>query len=157
MSDLAKHFPNLHNGNHVVMSPETVSYNCIAWAAGDTERWWSPDRFGLYYWPHGVPREETLHAFQEVYHQLGYTDCENANFEEGFEKIALFANDYGIPTHAALQLANGRWTSKCGELEDIEHDLMAISSGSYGTPVCYLKRVRRSTSSSKPSSGLLYP
>ena len=30
--------------------------------------------------------------------------------EPGFEKIALYADNSGKPTHAARQLDNGRWT-----------------------------------------------
>ena len=33
-------FPNLEAGNYAVTSPSTPEYNCIAWAAGDTETWW---------------------------------------------------------------------------------------------------------------------
>jgi len=45
-----------------------------------------------------------------------------------------------VPTHAARQLENGRWTSKLGELEDIEHDLHHLASGAYGAVVQILKR-----------------
>ena len=49
--------------------------------------------------------------------------CDGQDLETDFDKIAVFANDQGIPTHAARQLPSGRWSSKLGELEDIEHDL----------------------------------
>lgn len=38
----------------------------------------------------------------------------------------------GIPSHAARQLPNGRWTSKCGQAEDIEHDLRDLEGRLYG-------------------------
>jgi hypothetical protein len=62
--------------------------------------------------------------------------------ETGWEKVALFAHEDGTPTHAARQLASGRWTSKLGELEDIEHELEAVEGAAYGSVVVYLKRLR---------------
>jgi hypothetical protein len=58
------------------------------------------------------------------------------------EKIAIFADATGSPTHAARQLTSGRWTSKLGEAEDIEHELRAIEGDIYGTVVAILKRPR---------------
>ena len=44
-------------------------------------------------------------------------------------------------THVALQLPTGRWTSKLGGLEDIEHDtLKALEGIDYGEPVRFMKR-----------------
>lgn len=140
MSRLTDYFPGLRTSEFRVTSPQTPSYNCIAWAAGDSERWWWPDAFGLYYWPSGACRGEFLEAFEEAYALLGFETCGHDKFEEGFEKVALFADEYGRPTHAARQLANGRWTSKCGKLEDIEHELSAIFGDSYGQAVRYLRR-----------------
>ena len=37
------------------------------------------------------------------------------------EKVALYADDQGNWTHAALQLPDGWWTSKLGPDEDILH------------------------------------
>jgi hypothetical protein len=71
---------------------------------------------------------------------LGYVPCSGEGPEPGFEKVALFARD-GVPTHAARQLLNGRWTSKLGLREDIEHDLHAVSGELYGSVVLFLKRV----------------
>jgi hypothetical protein len=48
----------------------------------------------------------------------------------------------GSPTHAARQLDNGRWTSKLGELEDIEHSLRDLEGAAYGTVVQVMKRPR---------------
>ncbi|TAF36353.1 MAG: hypothetical protein EAZ69_10585 [Oscillatoriales cyanobacterium] len=46
----------------------------------------------------------------------------------------------GIPTHAARQLANGKWTSKLGWLEDIEHELDGLTGDRYGVVGQILKR-----------------
>jgi hypothetical protein len=66
--------------------------------------------------------------------------CGQADLEPGFEKIAPFADADGLPTHAARQLPGGRWTSKLGELEDIEHDLNDVAGTAYGTVVQIMKR-----------------
>jgi len=73
---------------------------------------------------------------------LGYVECPDASFEPGFQKIALYAKGLSMkPTHAALQLPSGRWTSKLGALEDVDHsDLAALQGPAYGSAVRYLKR-----------------
>jgi hypothetical protein len=71
---------------------------------------------------------------------LCYGPSSGEDFEPGFEKVALFARG-NVPTHAARQLANGRWTSKLGLREDIEHDLHAVSGDAYGAVVLVLKRL----------------
>jgi hypothetical protein len=50
---------------------------------------------------------------------LGYQLCEGDALEPAFERIALFADADGRPTHAARQLPSGLWTSKLGKAEDI--------------------------------------
>ncbi|HUY13487.1 MAG TPA: hypothetical protein VMX16_07650 [Terriglobia bacterium] len=139
-------FPNLNDDNHEIQSVPTQEYNCIAWAAGDTRRWWWPDdpKVGYGYWPPGVKREVSLDAFVEAYQTLGYEPCLSPTLELDFEKVALYVDSGGIPTHAALQLANGNWTSKLGGFEDIEHKtLECLNSQLYGESVSYLRRRRR--------------
>ena len=56
-------------------------------------------------------------------------------------KIAIYAHDDGQPTHAARQLPDGRWTSKMGHLEDIEHRVVDDVNGpQYGSPVRFMRR-----------------
>ena len=105
-----------------VTSPASPVYNCIAWAAEDATRWWWPDAFGLYYWPDQAPRTETLDAFTAVFRVLGYEICEDSRPERGFEKVAIYVDGRGRPTHASRQLDNENWTSKLGQEVDIEHD-----------------------------------
>jgi hypothetical protein len=71
---------------------------------------------------------------------LGYTVCEGEEPESGYEKIALFADGDGRPTHAARQLPNGRWSSKLGKAEDIEHGLRDLEGTLYGEVVFLMKR-----------------
>jgi hypothetical protein len=71
---------------------------------------------------------------------LGFSPCEDAGLEVGFEKIALYATSDGEPTHAARQLRNGKWTSKLGRWQDIEHELEGLVGEMYGTVKQILKR-----------------
>ena len=120
-----------------VTSPETTSYNCIAWAAGDTDNWWCPRRF----WPAGVPSEVTLEAFEKAFETVGYARCVNGALESGVEKIALFTNA-GRPSHAARQLVDGDWTSKVGQAEDISHALTSLEGAAYGSVALFMSRQR---------------
>jgi hypothetical protein len=89
-----------------------------------------------------VPREVTIDAFMLMFATLGFEPCPDADLEPGFDKVALFATDAGVPKHAARQIATGRWTSKLGIFEDIEHDLRDIEGTVYGSVVLIMKRQR---------------
>src|SRR5262245_37921429 len=136
---LEQHFPNLAPTGYTVTSPATFVYNCIAWAAGITDDWWWPDPMGVSTWPAPARREETLAAFVEAFRTLGYVPCDDGAPEPGYEKVALYALA-GVPKHAARQLPSGRWTSKLGELEDVEHTLDGLVGTWYGDVVQFLKR-----------------
>jgi hypothetical protein len=140
-------FPGLRGSAYQVTSPANDVYNCIAWAAGETVRWWWPDLPPKRYWPAGVVRDETLAAFQQAFESLGYAVCAGEALEAGFEKVALYAQADGFPMHAARQLSSGRWTSKLGELEDIEHGLRDLEGAEYGTVVLLMKRPLRTAGS----------
>lgn len=133
-------FPHLRPTGYWVTSPSTPDYNCIAWAADEDNRWWEPDPFGLYYWPESSPREFSLVAYVQAFISLGYTPCDSDDLEPGFEKVVLYVNLQGIPTHAAKQLGNGRWTSKLGQSEDIEHSLEGLKDSMYGSVAQVLRR-----------------
>jgi hypothetical protein len=131
----------------IVRSPATPEYNCIAWAANEDFRWWWPIPEDLYYWPENAPKEETLEAFVKAFETLGYVACENENLENGFEKVTIYVDKSGRPTHAAKQLIDGKWTSKLGPYIDIEHELnclreyvLNIDGTDYGTVAAVLKR-----------------
>lgn len=134
-------FPILRSRGYSITSQATVEYNCIAWAAGDTGAWWWPDPMNVCYWPPTIPRENTLETFIEAYALLGYNICKDGIYEEGFEKIAIYADDNRKPTHAARQLSSGRWTSKLGSSEDIEHTTLDdLYSSVYGIIAVFMKR-----------------
>ncbi len=134
-----EHLPSLASQNHRITSPPANRYNGIAWAAGSSARWWWPSAKG--FWPRGVPRAETLSAFLAAFRTLGYKECRDGALEEECEKVALFAGKDLKPTHAARQLRDGRWTSKLGPLEQIEHvKVEDVSGPSYGNPVRFMRR-----------------
>lgn len=142
-SHLAQHcFPGLRLSGFTLTSRESDEYNCIAWAASDTTRWWwpSPDA----YWPKEVPLTETVASFVAAFQTPGFQPCGFIEtLEEGFEKVAIYASVDGRPTHMARQTENGSWTSKLGEGCDIEHHSLGGVEGTvYGRAVQMLKRAR---------------
>ena len=134
-------FPNLNWSEYEVTSDESLVYNCIAWAAGDSTQRWGPNTDD--YWPQTAPREATLESFRAVFEGLGYQECPTRELEVGFEKVAIFVDDDGQPTHVARQLENGNWTSKLGTWEDIEHqklDSLVGTASMYGTVELIMRR-----------------
>jgi len=136
-------FPDLARTGYLVTSPPDPVYSCIAWAAVATDAWWWPDPRGYDYWPSGIPVQETVDAFQTAFETLGYVVCADGTLEAGWEKVALYAFN-GVPTHAARQLSSGRWTSKLGPEDDIEHELDGLVGPLYGAVVQFLRRPQSS-------------
>lgn len=143
MNPLEESFPGLRNTDFTQTSPIDVSYNCIAWAAGDLSRFWRPDPYNQCYWSIDASRSEALEAFVVAYTSIGYECTDSYQFESGVEKIAIFTKPDGRASHAARQLPSGRWTSKLGRNVDIEHDLHAIEGDVYGRVSAFLKRARQ--------------
>ncbi len=84
--------------------------------------------------------DDNLPAFVAAFETLGYEPCADGALEGGFEKIAIYRSPSGVQ-HVARQLGTGRWTSKLGGLEDIEHDSPTELEGvEYGRVVQYLRR-----------------
>jgi hypothetical protein len=145
-------FPNLLDGMFVKTSCRDGQYNCIAWAANDTRHWWEPTehRDGVkLFWPPAAPWDCTVDAYVAAFAWYGYAPCDmDGSLESGWEKIALYGRLEGgrmEAQHAARQLRDGRWTSKLGSEEDIDHlsvrNLYRSAAG-YGEVVLYLKRRR---------------
>lgn len=137
------HFPHITNSGYNIDSPATAEYNCVAWAAGDTESWWWPDPQNQYYWPPGIPREATLETFVKAFQMFGYSCCRDASCEKSYEKIAIYSNSSKKPTHVARQSISGRWTSKLGRKEDVEHGLDAFMGSDYGDISVIMKRRKK--------------
>jgi len=127
-----------------VASPQDPAYNCIAFAAGDTARVWDGAMVPLpgYFWPEGANRGDGIESLRAAYAALGYEPCADGSLEPGYDKVALYADAAGW-THAARQMADGRWASKLGQLEDIVHaEPEALSGGPYGEVRGFMGRHR---------------
>ena len=136
-------FPNLNSAGYRVESPKDPTYNCIAFAAGDTTRKWDCLVRPLpgYYWPTNARRGDDPEALKSAFEAIGYEKCEDGNPEDGFEKVALYADKSGYWTHAAKQELDGRWLSKLGDEEDIRHNTPNCFVGSiYGEIVFFMRR-----------------
>ena len=130
-------FPRLTEQNHRITSPPSRDYNCIAWSAGDTERWWQP---GVYWPVETSPDDCGLDALIEAFRSLGFEECDEGHPEEGFEKVALYGGTF-LYTHAARQLPDGKWTSKLGRSGDLEHDTPDdLAGGMYGEAHQFMRR-----------------
>jgi hypothetical protein len=136
---ISEAFPLTHSEPFLETSPTDGLYNCIAWAYGVNDRWFWPDSSGLTFWPENIPHETNVQAFISLFGGIGYEICNDGTLEEGFEKIAIYTND-SMPTHAARQLPSGRWTSKLGQMQDIEHSIFSMSDGVYGNVNVFMKR-----------------
>ena len=137
--------PLLVPGAYRSTSPCTTKYNCIAWAVGDSSRWWEPDPYRIAFWPRTATRRYTVEAYIEAFASEGFHPCSGAEPESGLEKIALFGLPvFGgnlRPTHAARLLPSGSWTSKLGPCEDVEHfQLESVNGPVYGSPIVFLSR-----------------
>ena len=76
----------------------------------------------------------------QVFDSLGYSVCDNAEKEAGYEKVAIYARS-GRWEHATKQLEDGQWTSKLGEFEDITHPSPEdLTSELYGGVHCIMRR-----------------
>jgi hypothetical protein len=138
-------YPNLNDTNHRITSPDDVGYNCIAHALGKNDQWWEPAEG--YQWPPPeiAPHDYKLTSLIEVYRSEGFDLCANPSQEPGFDKIALYADEYEY-THAAVMLENGKWSSKLGQGQDIEHETLDVVEGpNYGRAVKFMKRACRLT------------
>jgi hypothetical protein len=75
-----------------------------------------------------------------AFRALGYEPCADGHPEAGYEKVALYGNTT-FYTHAARQLPSGKWTSKLGPFEDIEHDTPDdVAGGVYGEVMVFMRR-----------------
>lgn len=133
-------FPNLAAEGYAVTSEPDREYNCIAYAAGETNRWWSHLDGPGYYWPEYASRTPYIQSLVEVFRGLGYELGADAGYETGCQKVALYAKE-GRWTHAAAQRPNGGWSSKLGMAEDISHRTPgALAGEAYVRVHCLMRR-----------------
>lgn len=119
-------------------------YNCIAWAACETNQKWWPVHYPTVgvYWPPNAPVKETVDAFERAFASVGYRRCWSKKHQRHFERICIFADGLEVK-HAARQLRSGVWTSKLGEHIDISHQLESVAGNNYGAPASVMKRPTR--------------
>lgn len=133
-------FPNLSDEGFEIVEQSSESYNCMAYAAGDTTEWWWPN--GIDYWPPWATLNNKIESLVEMFAGLEYEQCDDSNAKIGYEKVALYENE-GEFEHAALQMPNGRWRSKMGEGPVIEHPRPeSLAGGMYGDPTILMRRRR---------------
>jgi hypothetical protein len=139
VADLESLFPKLKDVGYERTSPESAEYNCVAWAVRKQDQWW--ESAPGYYWPVAVSvYSQSIESVVIALKSLDFSVCENVEVEVGYEKVAIYGQD-GEYTHVARQLPSGKWTSKIGGLEDIEHgSLEALVGIEYGIVAKILKR-----------------
>ncbi len=135
-------FPQMARDGYKITSHQSPSYNCVAWALHDDSKRWDPIEVGGYYWPPDQSRARTVENFADLFNRNGgFVVCENADHEEGYEKIAIFGDAIGNFMHVARQVGMGKWTSKLGDWEDVEHGtLEALEGGGYGHVAKLMRR-----------------
>lgn len=136
-----KDLPHLDSTNHELTSDCTTSYNCIAWAMGENDAWWWPSEDS--FWPND-DKGPTLGTFERMLAARGFARCPDGALVAGMEKVVIYTVGEGRSlkvTHAARQLDDGRWASKIGNCEDIEHHTVkAVRGPLYGKPHAYYLR-----------------
>lgn len=131
-----KPFPNWKNARYT--SPKDPGYNCMAWVFGDKSQLWWPNVSG-HYWPVKAKRKDALAELRRYLKAEGWRQDKSEKIS--FPAIAIYAKNSKLK-HVARMLENGRWTSKLGEIEDIEHDLSDLVCDDYGSVVAiYVKDV----------------
>ena len=131
-------FPGLASEDLEIVEEPSAWYNCIAYAAGYASNWWWPD--GINYWPPWATETDRIESLIEVFAGLGYEQCDDSHFEEGYQKVALYEVQ-GEAKHAAVQMPNGRWRSKMGQGPVIEHrSPESLSDGIYGNATVYMRK-----------------
>jgi hypothetical protein len=142
LRDIEADFPLLVGTNYSEESAATDVYNCIAFAVGDFDNWWWPRRGYGMYWPPGFPLSDSVDVLIRIFEVHGYSQCADADPEPGYEKIAIYTRERRFK-HAARQVKSGRWASKLGEEQDIEHERVEhVRNASYGVVEDFLRRKR---------------
>lgn len=137
-AQIKNYFPNLKKGkNFKFTSLGTDEYNCIAWASEITDEWVQ------LYDINWMPKVDSA-SYIGYFNRLGFKLGNNTDVEKGKLKIAIYiSTDNGRHEfrHVARQLHSGKWTSKLGDWEDIEHDTPEILLGkSYGEKIIIMEK-----------------
>ena len=134
---IERHFPNLNGNNFRHTSDFTDDYNCVAWATEIEDDW-------VQFPPYNTEDDysDSVNSYIDYFTKLGFELTKDIRLEKGVAKIAIYTNEVNEFKHVARQLADGRWASKIGNWEDIEHTTLdAIAGGSYGNHNIYMQRI----------------
>lgn len=132
-------FPKLSSEDFEIVERASEQYNCIAYAAGDTSKWWDHNK--NHHWPAHATRSNSIESLKEVFVGLGFEQCHDSSTENGYQKVALY-EEQGVWKHAAIQTPEGRWRSKMGKGPVIEHrSPESLADGQYGNVTSYMRRV----------------
>ena len=123
----------------VVNSSDTFSYNCIAWAMGMDDRWVDHQLIPWHWWPSGVQRNNSKQALIDAFAALGFEETTNPSYEQGYEKVALYAKGDEW-SHAAKIIDSLKLHSKFGALNDAFHSGGDSLSIRYGYIYAYMRR-----------------
>ena len=135
-------WPNLVDNSFKKTSECEPAYNCVAWAINKTNRW--IDAYSRNEWPNDLVRTHTAENYADFFKRHGFVICKNKNLEEGIEKLAIFVDSFGYFTHVAVQLIDGKWSSKLGKIEDIKHETLdVLTGGLYGIVKIFMQRPRK--------------
>jgi len=141
---MAEYFPCLIEEGYEEKSLPTPRYNCMAFANDDERHWWQPGFYGgKYYWPQGVPQNDSLKAWTAVFTSDGYEITDNWELEADFEKVAIYIDFNGETSHVAK--SDGFvWKSKLGKKQDIQHSKATSLEGEmYGVVERVLRRKKQ--------------
>ena len=136
-------FPQLSLEGFEIVDQPSDKYNCIAYAAGDTGKWW--DHNEPHYWPDHAARSGSIASLKDVFAGLGFEQCCDGRAEDGYLKVALYEQN-GEWEHAAAETRNGKWRSKMGKGPVIEHrNPDSLSGGPYGQATIIMRRAAAAT------------
>jgi hypothetical protein len=101
MARLESTFPNLRGSVYSVESNDTVNYNCIAWAADNTQSLVAalPTRLLAF----GIASRGNVGERHRRFPGSRDKPTDNNQLELGNEKVAIYVNANGTPTHMARQ------------------------------------------------------
>lgn len=125
------------------LSKKTSRYNCIAFAVGREDQWWSDLPESFYYWPKDVERGEAVKNLIDALRTEGFEDCgSDATYDAAWEKIAVYGHE-GLWTHVSKVCEGGWHWSKMGDFEDAKHK-PEDATDSCGDVVTHMRRPQRS-------------
>lgn len=123
-------------------SPVDYIYNCIAWAMGTNMMWVGGNLTPWQWWPKSVLLSDEKQTLVDAFKVLGFVECPDDTFEEGYRKVALYAIGDKW-THAARVLDTKLYHSKFGCNCDGFHSSnpMLFDGTCYGCVFKYMKRL----------------